>query len=273
MLLVNDLKKGVYMNKLEFTESEIDVLHFLYERPLSSMKNIVEAVTTIRSPVSAENVISRLKKLSMIVVKREVLFSLSEIGKSVIGKIEPNKFIEKEIERRGLPTTPLHRRNNYKWGDKSATVSVEPASSVGSEGEEAIKEILKKKNATKTVSAEPASTSLISNFVVDEWLFNNDELKALNSVVDNVLVELSDVTKKILVERRIIDSSGELTRLGKSLYTTDPLPPYNTHYFGVNRAERLVIEVLARRRMLLSTKSVVQGVLDLNGERDRKSVV
>jgi hypothetical protein len=103
---------------VEITPIEIDVLHYLSGNTDLSYKDILQGVKIIPSTTTVKNILQKLTTMGLLSVKNNVLYSLSKLGLCLIGASQPTDFLYKELHRRGFPTPPLARVNNYGWGKR-----------------------------------------------------------------------------------------------------------------------------------------------------------
>jgi hypothetical protein len=101
---------------IEITPIEIDVLHYLSGNTDLSYKDILQGVKIIPSTTTVKFILQKLTTMGLLSVKNNVLYSLSKLGRCLIGVSPPTDFLHKELLRRGFPTPPLTRVNDYDWG-------------------------------------------------------------------------------------------------------------------------------------------------------------
>ena len=159
------MKSDVSLNS-----NEIDVMFFLFDRPASSAKEVVAGVTSLSSFVAFDNLITKLKRMSFVTVQRDVLYSLSELGKVLIGKTEPNDYLKKDIERRGLTGVSFKRETSYVWGSEQENKNTDknPAFS-----------LLEKSTTEEQVVNSANETGDKVDVASKDWLFNESEKQIL----------------------------------------------------------------------------------------------
>jgi hypothetical protein len=101
---------------IEITPIEIDVLHYLSVNTDLSYKDILQGVKIIPSTTTVKHILQKLTTMGLLSVKNNVLYSLSKLGRCLIGASHPTDFLHKELLRRGFPAPPLTRVNDYDWG-------------------------------------------------------------------------------------------------------------------------------------------------------------
>lgn len=107
-----------------FSAAEIDVLYFLSENYNSSEKEILVRVQAIDSRAALKNMIARMVRIGAIESNRDVLFSLSVIGKVLTGQFEANGDVRVDLLKKGITQYPLKRTNRQTW-EKPRPIPIE----------------------------------------------------------------------------------------------------------------------------------------------------
>ena len=100
----------------DFSSKEIDLMHFLFERPASSDKEISAAVG-FDSITAVVNVTERMKGLGLVRECASYLYELTDLGKCLIGKMTPNALVQRQLDRNFKGLRPLQRNSNGAWGN------------------------------------------------------------------------------------------------------------------------------------------------------------
>jgi len=98
----------------DFSSKEIDLMHFLFERPASSDKEISAAVG-FDSITAVVNVTERMKGLGLVRECASYLYELTDLGKCLIGKMTPNALVQRQLDRNFKGLRPLQRNSNGAW--------------------------------------------------------------------------------------------------------------------------------------------------------------
>ncbi len=99
----------------DFSSKEIDLMHFLFERPASSDKEISAAVG-FDSITAVVNVTERMKGLGLVREGASYLYELTDLGKCLIGKMTPNALVQRQLDRNFKGMRPLQRNSSGAWG-------------------------------------------------------------------------------------------------------------------------------------------------------------
>lgn len=216
---------------------DIDVMHFLFEHPTSTEKLILDGVCVIDDANELSLVLDSLKSKGLTRVHLDSLYALTELGEVVIGKREANTFLASEVIRRRLPQSGCARAYTYRWGDKAGR----PA---------------------PTLQVVPSD---VDN-ALDAWCLTEEEYAHLCE--DTPIRQPSALTNRLLARELFAKSNGVITRtpLGQQLVDDPSLAsPANTHWLGLTRHERLLVEMMAKRHDLFAHQSSMFELLSMHG--------
>lgn len=215
--------------------NDIEVMHFLFEHPTSTEKLILDGVCALQNANDLSSVLESLKSKGLILIHLDALYSLTELGEVVIGKKEANTFLASEVIRRGLPKVACARPGTYRWGDKSSRAPLQ-------------------------VVQQAVDSAL------DAWCFLKEEYDHLCEITP--IQQPSALTNRLLARGLFEKNNGVITRtsLGQQL-VDDPSKavPANTHWLGLTRNERLLVECMAKRQDQFAHQSSLFDLLSVHG--------